>query len=206
MSSRPSSALYASAASPIHESYAPSEGLGYNDDVPSPSHRPSRAAWVDPASLSNYGDVSSISGNVSSHVKQLILNTYMAYGAGDENCFGHAIAKAVKFVNVNVSRSEEKNGRMEATTVAEVTVTKNMLNGAGMLHGGCVAFLIDKYVGLDLLEYRITYVLTQLLQHAVGCSGSFAKCQWCRCHSSHERAVSLSCTTVGSSFIYDFVS
>jgi len=145
----PRSSLYASAASPIQESYGPSENLRYND-----VHRPSRAAWVDPASLSNCGDVSHIGGNVSSHVKQLILNTYMAYGAGDENCFGHAVAKAVKFVDVNVSKSEEKQGRMEATTVAEVIVTKNMLNGAGMLHGGCMAFLIDKYayLGLNLLE------------------------------------------------------
>lgn len=157
MPPRSSSALYASAASPIQESYgpiSPSENLRYND-VP-PSHRPSRAAWVDPASLSNCGEVSHIGGNVSSHVKQLILNTYMAYGAGDENCFGHAVAKAVKFVDVNVSKSEEKQGRMEATTVAEVIVTKNMLNGAGMLHGGCMAFLIDKYacLGLNSLEHR----------------------------------------------------
>lgn len=104
----------------------------------------SHAAWVDPASLSNYGDPSQISGNVSPQIKQLILNTFMAYGAGDETCFGHAIAQAVKFIDISVTACEAKKGRMEATTVAEVVVAENMLNGARMLHGGCIAFLIDK--------------------------------------------------------------
>jgi len=111
--------------------------------------------------LANYGDASQIQGNVSHYVKQLILNTFIAYGAGDEHCFGHSVAKAVKFVDVSAHGSHEKQGRMEATTIAEITVSKSMsccgimfrnnsqcrlgmLNGAGMLHGGCLAFLIDK--------------------------------------------------------------
>lgn len=138
---------------------------------------------MDPASLSNCGDVSHIGGNVSSHVKQLILNTYMAYGAGDENCFGHAVAKAVKFVDVNVSKSEEKQGRMEATTVAEVVVTKNMLNGAGMLHGGCMAFLIDNccstpLVALGLLQNINGVGVTQamnVLFHSPAPLGSYLR-------------------------------
>jgi acyl-coenzyme A thioesterase 13 len=149
-----SSPLYASAASPAYESYTPSSSS-------SSSYPQSHRAWVDPKSLANYGDASQIQGNVSHNVKQLILNTFIAYGAGDEHCFGHSVAKAVKFVDISAQESHEKRGRMEATTVAEIVVSKSMcvcrcmfrnhshcclgmLNGAGMLHGGCLAFLIDK--------------------------------------------------------------
>ncbi|KAJ8082313.1 hypothetical protein PM082_008166 [Marasmius tenuissimus] len=40
---------------------------------------------------------------------------------------------------------------MEATTVAEVTVNKHMLNGAGMLHGGCITYLIDNCCSTPLV-------------------------------------------------------
>jgi len=105
--------------------------------------QPARA-WVDPASLPDYGvDPSSIAGNAPDYVKQLNMNTYLSYGVGDEDCFGHQVGKAVKFVEVNVDRRMERGDRLESTTVAEVLVTKQMLNGAGMLHGGCLAYLID---------------------------------------------------------------
>ncbi|KAF8880791.1 HotDog domain-containing protein [Infundibulicybe gibba] len=112
-------------------------------------------AWVDPASLPDYGDISSIGGNAPDYVKQLNHNTYYSYGVGDdEDCFGHKVGKAVKFVEVSVDRRLERQGRMEATTVAEIVVSKHMLNGAGMLHGGCVAYLIDNtpLVVLGLLQ------------------------------------------------------
>jgi acyl-coenzyme A thioesterase 13 len=148
MSSRTSPAIYASAASPTYESYTgtPSSSTTSSQNVvydgSSKSFPSPRKAWVDPATLSNCEDASQIQGNVSLRVKQLILNTFIAYGAGDEQCFGHAIAKAVKFVDVSAYKSSIKH-RMEAITVAEVVVTKSMLNGAGMMHGGCIAFLID---------------------------------------------------------------
>lgn len=86
----------------------------------------SSKVWVDPASLPDYGDVSTIAGNAPDFVKQLNSNTYFSYGVGDEDCFGHKVGKAVKFVEVSVDRRLERQGRMEATTVAEVLVTKRM--------------------------------------------------------------------------------
>lgn len=135
------------------------------------SRTPPSKAWVDPASLPTYNHTSSIAGNVPDYVKQLNYNTFMCYGVGEPDSFGYKVGRAVKFVEVNVNRKMDRNERLEATTIAEIEVTKrsssflhrshcvicflistvlspffhlDMLNGAGMLHGGCVAYLIDK--------------------------------------------------------------
>ncbi|PBK76101.1 uncharacterized protein ARMOST_13446 [Armillaria ostoyae] len=109
----------------------------------SPRMTPESPAWVDPASLPDHGDVSATTGNVGDDIKRLNYNTYFSYGVGDEDCFGYQAGKDVKFVDINVDRRLEHHGRLEATTIAEVVVSKNMLNGAGMLHGGCITYLID---------------------------------------------------------------
>ncbi|EIN14440.1 hypothetical protein PUNSTDRAFT_80807 [Punctularia strigosozonata HHB-11173 SS5] len=112
---------------------------------------PTEKPWVDPLALPNYGDVTTVSGNAPDSIKQLNYNVFAGYGLGDSDCFGHAVGKTVRFVAVNIDRKGGSQGRLEATTVAEVTVTKNMLNGAGMLHGGCVTTLIDNCCSTPLV-------------------------------------------------------
>jgi hypothetical protein len=48
----------------------------------------------------------------------------MSYGVGEIDSFGYRVGKAVKFVEVNVNRQMDRNERLEATTVAEIEVTK----------------------------------------------------------------------------------
>lgn len=88
--------------------------------------RPSHKTWVDPCSLPNHGDISTIGGNASDYVKQLNLNTYMSYGVGNEDTFGYKVGKSVRFVDISVERNEGKKGKLEASTVAELIVTKGM--------------------------------------------------------------------------------
>jgi|SRR6266540_3273933 len=98
------------------------------DPLPSVSEtrrRPSPAkVWVDPANLPNYHHHSSIAGNAPDYAKQLNYNTYMCYGVGEPDAFGYTVGKAVKFVEVNVNRKMDRKERLEATTVAEIEVTK----------------------------------------------------------------------------------
>ncbi|TFY75320.1 hypothetical protein EWM64_g8691, partial [Hericium alpestre] len=54
------------------------------------------------------------------------------------------VGKAVRLVELSAEHNAQKQGRLEVTAVAEVVVAKNMLNGAGMMHGGCMAYIIDK--------------------------------------------------------------
>ncbi|KAF8192020.1 hypothetical protein K438DRAFT_1830421, partial [Mycena galopus ATCC 62051] len=123
--------------------------------------------WVDPTVLPNDPAASSqiaargIAGNAPASAKQLVCNVFYAYGVGDQaDQFGYAVGRATRFVDMSVSESVERtgrtversnSGRMEAETVAEVAVTKQMLNGAGMLHGGCVTYLIDNCASTPLV-------------------------------------------------------
>lgn len=173
------SPVYAS-PSPTYESYTPSSSSS-SSIYGGTSSYPPRKVWVDPKNLANCGDASQIQGNVSPYVKQLILNTFIAYGAGDEHCFGHSVAKAVKFIDISAHESHEKQGRMEATTIAEVIVSKSMLNGAGMLHGGCLAFLIDNccstpLVALGLIQNINGVGVTQSMNIIFHSPGSVGSC------------------------------
>lgn len=115
--------LSASASSAMSHSSIPRSHTSL-PSTHSNSSSQSGKVWVDPASLPDYGEISSISGNAPDYVKQLNCNTYFSYGVGDEDCFGHKVGKSVKFVEVSVDRRLERQGRMEATTVAEVVVTR----------------------------------------------------------------------------------
>ncbi|KAJ7131816.1 HotDog domain-containing protein [Mycena crocata] len=123
---------------------------------PSSSKTPqtgSAKAWVEPAALPDaYAvNVSAIGGSAPSYIKQLVCNTFYAYGVGDHDAFGYALGRSTQFVEMSVNECTERAGRVEATTVAEVVVTKHMLNGAGMLHGGCVTYLIDNCASTPLV-------------------------------------------------------
>lgn len=142
----------------------------------------SGTAWVDPSSLPKYGDASEIGGNAPDYVKQLTSNVLGAYGVGDRDSFAYSVGRKIKLVEVSV---DQRGDKWEATAVAEVTVCKgmwrcasvavvglnavislpDMLNGAGMMHGGCMCYIIDKYATsiVRATDYRVlTFFLAAL--------------------------------------------
>lgn len=83
-----------------------------------------RKFWVDPETLPDTASnesVSKIRGNVPDLVKKQCLNTFAAYGIGDDDCFASSVGKKVWFSSLNV---QEKGKSREATSVAEVVVDK----------------------------------------------------------------------------------
>ena len=100
-------------------------------------------AWVDPYALPKYMDASDVSGNAPHDVKQLTLNTLGAYGVGKEDCFAHIVGRRIHITEMDI---EHKGDKAEVTVIAEVQASREMLNGAGTVHGGCLCYLIDKCV------------------------------------------------------------
>lgn len=92
--------------------------------LPLTPHTQPVKAWVDPASVPHSRHESPIKGNAPDYVKQLNYNTFMFYGVGEDDSFGYRVGKAVRFVEVNVNKKLERQGRLEATTIAEIVVTK----------------------------------------------------------------------------------
>jgi acyl-coenzyme A thioesterase 13 len=96
----------------------------HDSSLPPAPHTQPVKVWVDPATTPHYQHDSPIKGNAPDYVKQLNYNTFMYYGVGEEDSFGYNVGKAVKFVEVNVNRKQDRQGRLEATTIAEIVVTK----------------------------------------------------------------------------------
>jgi acyl-coenzyme A thioesterase 13 len=108
--------------------FAMSPVLPTHDIIPNTSSE--EKAWVNPASLPTHPHPTFIGGNAPEYVKQLNYNTFMAYGVGEEDSFGFRVGRAVRFTEVNVNRKMERQGRLEATTTAEIEVVKRKLSRA----------------------------------------------------------------------------
>lgn len=121
---------------------APESDSDLTHDAPTHDARlgpPSRAnakSWVDPTALPAHAHPTPISGSAPQWVKALNYNTLMHYGVGPPDAFGARVGRALRFTDVSVRRRAEEEGRrgggeggrLEATTTAEVGVTKRALH------------------------------------------------------------------------------
>lgn len=161
--------------------------------------------WVDPATLPVHTHPTPVGGNAPDYVKRLNYNTVMFYGVGVEGSFGERVGRAIRFVDVSLRRSgavecsenggEGAEGRLEATTTAEVEVTKReFLDLYVYVFGANFRSVIDfRYVEWrGDAAWRVRCVLDrQLLQHAACRAWHPEKRQWCWCHAEHVHSISL---------------
>ncbi|KAF8142798.1 HotDog domain-containing protein [Mycena galopus ATCC 62051] len=68
--------------------------------------------------------------------------------------FGDDIFRRLVITHASAENKVEEPLKQEGKVVCELLVTEDMLNGAGTVHGGCTAFLIDLCSTLCLLALR----------------------------------------------------
>ncbi|EPQ58891.1 hypothetical protein GLOTRDRAFT_54445 [Gloeophyllum trabeum ATCC 11539] len=110
-----------------------------------------------PPTLVSLEDASKIPGNVSPEVKQAAaswLNLFFSRNA-DTPAFADSVGKRLKLTEVSINPKADEPGKTECKVVCEITVSSDMLNGLGSLHGGCSAYLIDDCSSLPLAAYSL---------------------------------------------------
>ncbi|KAI0267332.1 HotDog domain-containing protein [Gloeopeniophorella convolvens] len=111
---------------------------------------PGAKRWVDMQALPDSGySVDNIAGNAPEYAKRLACNTLASYGFGREDAFG--VGKASKITEMATQSSARHRDRLEIIVACELVVQRSMANGAGAMHGGCVAYLIDNFANLPLI-------------------------------------------------------
>ncbi|KAH9915166.1 uncharacterized protein BXZ73DRAFT_54539 [Epithele typhae] len=108
--------------------------------------------WVDPHALPQYMDGAAVAGNAPPDAKQLTLNTLGAYGVGTPDSFAHAAGREIRVTRIDV---EPRGDKLEAVVVAEVQANAGMLNGAGLVHGGCLCYLVDLCGAMPLVALGV---------------------------------------------------
>jgi len=87
-------------------------------------------------------DSSRIGGNATAEAKKHIAVLFRFFRSRSLNGFADSVGESVAIVSVDVEKFGKKN-RPRSTVICECTVTEDMTNGVGTLHGGCSIYLLD---------------------------------------------------------------
>ncbi|KAJ3511167.1 hypothetical protein NLJ89_g4255 [Agrocybe chaxingu] len=85
----------------------------------------------------------SITGNVPREIKELPVK-WLAVFRNEGTGFAGNISGRVKVTDVSVVPGVDDPLRMEAKVTTEVEVTEDMCDSQGVLHEGCIIYLIDE--------------------------------------------------------------
>ncbi|KAE9404179.1 hypothetical protein BT96DRAFT_973358 [Gymnopus androsaceus JB14] len=98
---------------------------------------------ISPSSISTT-NVSEIRGNVSDASKRFVMDIFAYYIGAKEESFGVEVGRRLKMQSMNVwSSNTTTRRRVEAQTVFDITVTADMCNPMGTLHGACACYIVD---------------------------------------------------------------
>ncbi|KAF4575379.1 hypothetical protein EYR36_006738 [Pleurotus pulmonarius] len=101
-------------------------------------------------------EVSNIAGNASPELKAFVANPLWI--SNSETSFAIKIAKNIVVTEVSILPKNEEPLKKEARVVCEITVTQDMLNGGGKIHGGCSATLVDICTSYALIAYNMAVI------------------------------------------------
>ncbi|KAH8096589.1 hypothetical protein BXZ70DRAFT_324406 [Cristinia sonorae] len=94
----------------------------------------------------NY-DPTVIAGNVSAKHKELLVKAWGWRTHPKADVFGSGVMRNARLLEANIVSSSMGEGsdasRMEAQTIAEVTVTDGMVNEYGTLSGPCAIYILE---------------------------------------------------------------
>ncbi|KAJ7778475.1 HotDog domain-containing protein [Mycena metata] len=96
------------------------------------------------------------SGNIAPGMVEALSNLPNLFGMRRmaHPGFGDSILSGLVVTEASVQPKAEEPLKEEGRIVCEITVTEDMLNGGGNIHGGCSAFLIDVCSTLCLMVYK----------------------------------------------------
>ncbi|KAL4256767.1 thioesterase PaaI family protein [Pleurotus pulmonarius] len=101
-------------------------------------------------------EVSNIAGNASPELKAFVANPLWI--SNSDTSFAIKIAKNIVVSEVSILPKNEEPLKKEARVVCEITVTQDMLNGGGKIHGGCSATLVDICTSYALIAYNMAVI------------------------------------------------
>ncbi|KAJ7041119.1 hypothetical protein C8F04DRAFT_1031509, partial [Mycena alexandri] len=107
------------------------------------------------------------SGNIAPGMKEALSNLPNLFGMRSiaHPGFGDSIISGLVVTEASVQPKAEEPLEEEGRVVCEITVTEDMLNGGGNIHGGCSAFLINVCSTLSLMVYKPGMHVSQSLMY-----------------------------------------
>lgn len=93
--------------------------------------------------------VNGIKGNAPPEVKQMPLKWLMLFRQRG-NSFATSVAQRLRVTEVNILPSPDDSKKLEGKVVCEVDVTPDMCSARGVLHEGCIAFLVDECIASSM--------------------------------------------------------
>ncbi|EGO02137.1 hypothetical protein SERLA73DRAFT_120777 [Serpula lacrymans var. lacrymans S7.3] len=95
------------------------------------------------AHLTAFGlDPREVPGNATPETKELVAKWLHVF-AGQQCGFAHRVGKLLELTEVSIREKAEEPSRKEGRVVCEMTVSEDMLNVRGQIHGGCIIYLVD---------------------------------------------------------------
>jgi len=98
---------------------------------------------VDTTSPASKFDISTVTGNAPDNIKLFLGNIVKLFANRTLNSFGKEIELRLKVTELSIITKADEPTKLEARAVLEIDVTEDMANHMGIIHGACLAFLID---------------------------------------------------------------